>query len=170
MSADGLHDAFVDHLGRHRAILFKVANAYCRNAADREDLVAEIIVQLWRAYGRFDGRSSFSTWMYRMAMNVPISYARRQTRALGRVLPTEGFLLDGIAAPEAPQTDDRLSFVLDLIEQLDPLSRALMILYLEDYPYSEIASILGISETNVATKLGRIRQQLKRKVVGRSRR
>ncbi len=127
-----------------------------------------MIAQLWRAYGRFDGRSSFPTWMYRIAMNVAISFARTQTRALRRFGTAEGSLQEQIADRPEAEADERLSQALELIEQLDPLSRALMILYLDDYPHSEIASILGISETNVATKIGRIKQQLKRKVAGQT--
>lgn len=167
MSTGGLQGAFVDRLDRHRAILFKVAATYCRDAADREDLVSEMIAQLWRAYDRFDERSRFSTWMYRIAINVAISFARTQTRARRRLVP-EGSLLERIADQPEAETDDRLSQVRELIEQLDPLSRALMLLYLDDYPYCEIASMLGITETNVATKLGRIKQQLKRKVAGQT--
>ncbi len=166
MSTGGLQGAFVDRLDRHRAILFKVAAAYCRNATDREDLVAEMIAQLWRAYDRFDARSKFSTWMYRIVMNVAISFARTQTRAQRRLVPAHGALLERIADQAEAETDSRLSQARELIEQLDPLSRALMLLYLDDYPYCEIASMLGISETNVATKIGRIKQQLKREVAG----
>ena len=84
-----------------------------------------MVAQLWRAYGRFDGRSSFSTWMYRIAMNVAISFARTQTRAQRRLVPVEGSLLEEIADQREADTDDRLSQALEFIEQLDPLSRAL---------------------------------------------
>lgn len=168
MSTNASHGTFVDRIERHRAILFKIANAYCRNAADREDLVQETIVQLWRAHSRFDGRSSFSTWMYRVAMNVAISFVRSETRKRGNLVPASDSVFEEIPAPQT-EGDDRLSLVRDLIERLDPLNRALMLLYLDDYPYSEIATILGISETNVATKLGRIKEQLKRNVAGDNR-
>jgi RNA polymerase sigma-70 factor, ECF subfamily len=168
MSTSASHGAFVDRLDRHRAILFKIANAYAGAPADREDLVGEMIVQLWRAYERFDGRSSFSTWMYRIAMNVAISFARSETRKRRHIGHASDSVFEEIAAPQE-DTDDRLSLLRELIERLDPLNRALMILYLDDYPYSEIASILGISETNVATKIGRIKEGLKRNVTGLNR-
>ena len=99
-------------------------------------------------------------------INVAISFARTQTRAQRRLVPAHGALLERIADQAEAETDSRLSQARELIEQLDPLSRALMLLYLDDYPYCEIASMLGISETNVATKIGRIKQQLKREVAG----
>jgi RNA polymerase sigma factor (sigma-70 family) len=167
MTANGLQSAFVERLDRHRAILFKVANAYCRNAGDRADLVQEMIVQLWRSYGRFDDRAAFPTWMYRIAVNVAISFIRSQRRKPQNV-PAEAGVLEEVAAPQEAETDDRMTIVRDLIEQLDPLNRALMILYLDDYPYSEIATILGISETNVGSKIGRIKERLKRNIAGRT--
>jgi RNA polymerase sigma factor (sigma-70 family) len=154
--------AFLDRIDRHRAILIKVGNAYCRNPFDREDLAAEIVAQLWRAYERFDGRSSFSTWMYRVAINVAISFVRSETRKR-RLVDDKPAVLESIASP-AIEHDDRSDLLRELIDDFNPLDRALMLLYLDDYPYAEIAAILGISETNVATKLGRIKDRLKRSV------
>lgn len=163
MTTQRTHQEFVDRLDRHRAILFKVSAAYCRNAADREDLAGEIVVQLWRAYARFDGRSLFSTWMYRIAVNVAISFARSEARKR-RGLADGDCLIEEIVAPQEAQSDAPLSLVRELINRFDPLNRALMLLYLDDYRYSEIAAILGITETNVATKIGRIKERLKRTV------
>lgn len=101
-------------------------------------------------------------------MNVAISFVRSETRKRGNLVPASDSVFEEIPAPQT-EDDDRLSLVRDLIERLDPLNRALMLLYLDDYPYSEIATILGISETNVATKLGRIKEQLKRNVAGDNR-
>jgi RNA polymerase sigma factor (sigma-70 family) len=80
MRTNDAQTAFVECLDRHRGILIKVAGAYCRDLAGREDLIAEIVAQLWRAYGRFDERAAFSTWMYRIAVNVAISFRRAEMR------------------------------------------------------------------------------------------
>src|SRR5262245_48707513 len=77
MMTDSPQDRFQALLERHQRIVFKVANTYCRHSEDRRDLVQEIIVQLWRAFPRYDERRPFSTWMYRIALNVAISFARR---------------------------------------------------------------------------------------------
>jgi RNA polymerase sigma-70 factor (ECF subfamily) len=156
--------AFVDRLDRHRGVLAKVAGAYCRDAAGREDLIAEIVAQLWRAYGRFDERAAFSTWMYRVAVNVAISFQRAEMRKARNVEPAEPAVLENLPAPPEAQSDDALALLREVIEELDELNRALMILYLGDNSYAEIAAILGISETNVATKIGRIKQRLKRDI------
>jgi RNA polymerase sigma-70 factor, ECF subfamily len=161
MSVPDSHDAFVDSIDRHRGILLKVAGAYSRNPIDREDLVQEIIVQLWRAYDRFNARSTFSTWMYRVAMNVAISFQRSETRK-PPIIPAETSFLETIPQLRDEPAGGRLTLIRELIERLDPPNRALMLLYLDDYAYAEIAKILGISETNVATKIGRIKDRLKR--------
>jgi RNA polymerase sigma factor (sigma-70 family) len=163
MSMDGRPAAFLEQIDRHRGILFKVSGAYGRTAHDREDLVQETIVQLWRSHPRYDGRVAFSTWMYRIAMNVAISFYRSERRRRERVTAPES-ALDWVPAAENPPGDERLDVIHEFIERLDPLDRGLMLLYLDDYPYAEIAAILGISESNVGTKIGRIKERLKRSV------
>jgi|SRR5580692_6572575 RNA polymerase sigma-70 factor (ECF subfamily) len=162
MTSNDTQGAFLDSLERHRGILFTIANAYCRDADARADLIQETIAQLWRAFARFDGRSAFSTWMYRIAVNVAISFYRRERRRTQPLTALEGAALESRAVSADAQTDERSTILREIIERFDSLNRALMILYLDDRPYSEIAEILGISETNVATKISRLKQQLKR--------
>jgi RNA polymerase sigma factor (sigma-70 family) len=157
MKSNGAQAAFIAALERHRGILFKVAAGYCSDRAQSEDLIQDMIVQLWRSYERFDGRSSFSTWMYRIALNVAISFYRHELRQ-ARHRADAGFLEVAPATQEPP--DERISLLREMLEQLDEMNRALMLLYLDDLPYSEIATILGISESNVATKISRIKQRL----------
>ena len=143
----------------NKGILYKISSSYCRNAGDREDLMQEMVYQLWRSGERFDDNQKFSTWMYRIALNVAISFYRKAHRS--------GVIVELDA--EAQLTDDGPSEVLEerievlsrFIRALNELDKALMILYLEERPYREIAEILGISETNVATKLSRIKGRLK---------
>ena len=153
---------FESLLHEHRRIVFKVAGLYSRGAADRDDLVQEISAQLWRSFGSYDeGRAKFSTWLYRIALNVAISQARRWPEA-DRFEPLDAHHLETVGGGEPiPEQDERLTALYAFIGQLDPLNRALILLYLEDRSYTEMAEILGLSETNVATKLGRIRQKLR---------
>jgi RNA polymerase sigma-70 factor (ECF subfamily) len=125
--------------------------------------VQETIAQLWRSYPRFDGRAAFSTWMYRIAVNVAISFHRGERRRL-RAVPLPESVLEGMPVPEAPESDERLERIYEFIEQLEPLDRALMLFYLDDYSYVEIAALLGLSESNVGTKIGRIKERLKHNV------
>ena len=150
-------------LHEHRRIIFKVAGLYSRNVADRDDLIQEIATQLWRAFGSFDERrAKFSTWLYRIALNVAISQARQARWSdAGRFEPLQAHHLETIGGDGIAEPDERLPALYAFIGQLDPLNRALILLYLEDRSYSDIADVLGISETNVATKINRIKQTLR---------
>lgn len=160
MSTTPVQDAFIAALDGHRGILLNVARAYCRDEASREDLVQEIAVQLWRGYPRYNGRASLSTWIYRIAINVAISFYRAQTRRPESAGRAEQIFEQ--AASAEPVADEQLERLQTMIEALEPLDRALMLLYLDDRPYAEIAEILGISESNVGTKINRIKTRLKR--------
>lgn len=156
--------AFAELLERHRGIVFKVAATYCRNPADREDVAQEIVTQLWRAFPKFDATRTFSTWMYRIALNVAISFVRsnslreRHTIALDDTHDVE----DSNAAPV--EEDERARLLYAFIDRLDSLDRALLLLYLDDHSYRDIAAILGITETNVATKISRLKQRFAREI------
>lgn len=86
MTGPSQQEQFQSLLDEHKKILYKVANLYSKNTEDREDLVQEIVVQLWRSFRSFDGRARFSTWMYRIALNVAISVNRRETTRRRHVL------------------------------------------------------------------------------------
>lgn len=148
-------------LQEHRGIVFKVASVYARGREDRSDLAQEIAVQLWRSYGSYDATcAKFSTWMYRVALNVAISHARQVTRD-ARLEPLDAGHLELPGEADVAQPDERLAALYAFIGQLDALNRALIVLYLEERSYAEIAQVLGISQTNVATKIGRIKQKLR---------
>ena len=161
MSEPTRQDRFLILLDENRKILHKVASSYCRNPADRPDLVQEMVVQLWRAFDRYDVRYRFSTWMYRIALNVAISFYRSETRRSRHSVPVGDSILEIAAAPESTASDDDLRLLQNVIEQLDEYDRALVILYLDGNRYDTIAEILGSSETNVGTKISRIKQKLR---------
>jgi RNA polymerase sigma-70 factor (ECF subfamily) len=162
MNARHRQQHFESLLRDHHRIAFKVAGLYSRSAADREDLLQEISTQLWRSFDHYDpARAKFSTWMYRIALNVAISQARRW-RDTDRFEPLALHHLETVGGGEGiPEQDERLSALYAFIGQLDALNRALILLYLDDKDYGEIAEILGISQTNVATKISRIKQKLR---------
>lgn len=158
-------------LRQHQKIVFKVAAVYARTVADRDDLAQEIALQAWRSFGAFDAdRAKFSTWLYRVALNVAISSLRAQGRDAARQAePLDDVHADTLADPGAShyaraEQAERSTALRAFIAGFDPLNRALVLLYLEDRSYAEIADVLGISETNVATKLNRIKQQLRDRV------
>ncbi|MCU0682811.1 MAG: RNA polymerase sigma factor [Polyangiaceae bacterium] len=160
MTAPGQSERFRALLEGHKGILYKVCHAYCRNADDRDDLAQEIVVQLWQAFGRFDERARFSTWMYRIALNVAISFYRRESARARRVLVDGERLLEESEAEAGPSDD--IALLYGFIGGLEPLSRALVLLYLDGHSHRDIAEVLGVSETNVGTKLGRLKGELRR--------
>jgi RNA polymerase sigma-70 factor (ECF subfamily) len=154
-------DHFLDLLDTHKGIVYKIARAYARTTEDREDLTQEITLQLWRTLDRYDGRTQWSTWIYRVALNTAISYhRRRQTR---QRQAAEWATLFRYEAEEAPGADPRLAQLQAFIQELKPLDKALILLYLDGKSQREMAEIMGLTPTNVSTKVGRIKQRLKQK-------
>jgi RNA polymerase sigma factor (sigma-70 family) len=145
----------------HKKILYKVCNSYCRNPSDRDDLAQEITVQLWRSFGAFDQRLRFSTWMYRIALNVAISFYRRESTRSRHIISDGVRLLE--AVDEKADESEEIRLLYQWIGELDPLNKALVLLYLDGNSYQEIAEVLSISETNVATKIGRLKQNMREK-------
>jgi RNA polymerase sigma factor (sigma-70 family) len=142
-------------LRRHAGLIHKIAWAYCRDATDREDVVQEIAIQLWRSRGRYDERYRHTTWIYRIALNVAISFYRRERRH--RSEPLDEHLI--VVEPVEPSEDVRL--LLRCIDELGPLDKALVLLHLDEHDHASIAEVLGISVSNVGTKLARIKERLR---------
>lgn len=152
-------ERFQNLIEEHKKILYKVCHSYCRNPADRDDLAQEILVQLWRSFARFDGRVRFSTWMYRIALNVAISFHRTESVRTRHIVLGDEHLLQ--AADENFTQPEEVQTMYRWIAELDPLNKALVLLYLDGNSYREIADVLGISETNVATKISRLKETLR---------
>jgi len=161
MTAD-MQQAFGELLQQHRGIVFKVANTYARDAEDRADLAQEISVQLWRAWPGYDPARRFSTWMYRIALNVAISFLRSDGHRRRHAVPLDEVvhdLADDSAADH--EADEQLRVLHRFIATLEPLNRALLLLYLDERSTREMAEVLGISESNVTTKIGRLKQRIR---------
>lgn len=146
----------------NKGILFKVANLYCRNIEDRKDLVQEIILQLWKSFDNYNNKFKLSTWIYRISLNVAISFYRKENsrKRISNPLTTDVFNFSEKEISDEKETN--LGILNQIISELNDLNKALMLLYLEEKSYKEISEIIGISETNVATKIGRIKSKLKK--------
>ena len=161
MSTEQGKEDFLQLIKENRGIIFKICNSYCPNVNNREDLAQEIIFQLWRSYGTFNTGYKFSTWMYRIALNVAISFYRKENRS-GQTVPITAVFRD-IEDSHSHETEENMTLLQQFINELKEIDKALMILYLEEKNHREIAEILGITETNVATKLSRIKDKLKQR-------
>jgi len=167
MTTPDLQETFQNLIERHKKILYKVCNAYCRDRDSREDLAQEIMFQLWRSFAKFDGRCQFSTWMYRIALNVAISFYRSEGARTRLVIPDEQRLLQ--AVDKQDHQADEIRTLYAFIADIDPLSKALILLYLDGNTHQEIADVVGITATNVATKISRIKNQMKQDFRGTNR-
>ncbi len=156
-----LQQRFAHLLGQHQGIVLKVARGYCANREDRSDLMQEISTQAWRAFPGFDPqRAQFSTWLYRIALNIAISQLRGH--ALRRQYHSDVALEDAHASVVDNAEDNAsLAQLNQLIHALPALDRALLLLHLDDCSHRQIGEVLGISASNAATRLHRLRQQLR---------
>ena len=161
MTHQHARDAFSSLLQRHAGIVFKVANSYARSLDDRDDLAQEIAAQLWHAWPKYDPARSFSTWMYRVALNVSISQVRGETLRRRHHVAYEPDLHLGEVAPHDHEAEEQNALLQQAMQALDPMSRALLLMHLDERSHREIAEVLGISESNVATKFSRIKQRLR---------
>lgn len=157
-------EIFLRLVDQHRGIIRKVAAGYASNEADRHDLSQEIMLQLWKAYPRYSPERPFSTWMYRIALNVGISFLRRNTRPGRQTVALDEVDHELPQEPAGTTMHGRVALLQRVIAGLDPLNRALLLLYLDDHSYLDIAAVLGITETNVATKLSRLKERLRQQV------
>lgn len=153
---------FARLLDAHRGIIATVAASYCRDPHDRADLAQEIAVQLWRAWPRYDPARAFSTWMYRIALNVAISAVRHAAKRHEHTVPYDERLHDVAGpAPNDAADEARIRALHRFIHAQPPLDRALLLLYLDERSHRDIADILGLSATNVATKISRLRLHIR---------
>ena len=153
---------FVLMIGENKGIIYKIANAYSRSAADQEDLVQEIILQLWSSFSKYNPDYKITTWIYRIALNVSISHYRKDTVRKKYTTPlNEDFVKFSDTGSDDKDEDIRL--LRQFIQELDEMNRALMILYLDGNSHQEIANVLNISVSNVGTKINRIKERLRNK-------
>jgi RNA polymerase sigma-70 factor (ECF subfamily) len=149
-------------IAQHKGILYKVARTYCPAADDRQDLIQEMMIQIWKAFPRYDERFKLATWIYRISLNVAISFYRRNIHRQRESIQ----LIEehqGIQEEIIEDKQEQLLLLEQFISELNNLDKALTLLYLEDKSYSEISEIMNLSVSNVGTRIGRIKEKLKNK-------
>jgi RNA polymerase sigma-70 factor (ECF subfamily) len=160
MAKHNLHQTFHEIIEQHKGLLFNVVRTYCENEEDRQDLIQEIRIQIWKSLPKYDANFAMTTWLYRISINVSISYYRKNSiihqYAKAETLPT---VTDAI--PNDLQ--EKFNLLEKFIAELNEMDKALIMLYLEDKSHFEISEIMGISISNVGTKMGRIKEKLKKR-------
>ena len=155
-----LKEEFLEVLENYQGILHKVNLIYFRNKTDREDNFQEIVYQLWKSYPGLKNKDSLGSWFYAVSINTSISRLRRKSLVEYREELPES--MDSVDFYEEISREESLRLLLRAIQNLNEIDKSLMLLYLEEKSYDEIAVILGISKTNVGTRINRAKETLKR--------
>lgn len=157
-----MDSSFLDEIVPHQKIINRIARAYSEAAPDREDLVQEIWLQLWKAYPAFRRQSAVSTWMYRVALNTALTYRKKSNEEKRQQLENTILLNDesryGTGADDQENQEQLLWRAIQLLDKAD---RAVIILYIDGLSYRQMSEISGYSESNVGVKLIRIKEKLK---------
>ena len=152
-------DKFISVIRENQNLIFKICYSYCTNPENRKDLQQEILIQLWRSFSKFDGRVKISTWIYKVALNTAIFYYRNDSKHTSKRVPLDVSII--ALSNSDSEMDENVVMLYKFIERLHDLDKALILLYLDDHKHKDIAEILGLSETNVATKISRIKKTLR---------
>lgn len=149
---------FVELIRRYERVIYKVCYLYTTPDATLNDLYQEVLINLWRAYPQFRHECKVSTWIYRISLNTCISYLRKTKNSLETIALTRDIDLQ----EEDDETQQMLRQLYCLIGRLGDLEKSIILLYLEEKSYDEIAEITGLTPTNVGTRLNRIKEKLKK--------
>jgi len=157
---DAKQTQYLGLIEEHKGILFKICKIYQDDVDDRNDLLQEMTLQLWLAFESFRGESKFSSWMYRVALNTAIAFFKKQKRRPDdQPLHHDFDRADELS--HAGEKEEKLAVFYRAVQQLGKVEKALIYLYMEDQPYADIASHLGITELNVRVRLNRVKNKLK---------
>jgi RNA polymerase sigma-70 factor, ECF subfamily len=155
-----LEKEFINIISAHQGVILKVCRMYCNDREDSEDLFQEIVLQLWRSYPAFRGDAKLSTWIYRIGLNMAITRLREQLRK-PVTLPISMEHQNFTEMSSQRMDVEYGTELLAAIDTLNKFDKALLLLYLDEKSYKEIAEIIGLSESNVGVKINRIKRRLK---------
>ena len=158
---DQLENTFLAALEQQQQRLLRVCSVYAVDNDDKKDLFQEVVINIWQAMPTFEGKSSISTWMFRIALNVCLRLQDKQAKKKDRFRRLDSMQIENIKEDETNHEEhDQLIQLRNCIKKLDDADKALTTLYLEGLPYKEIADITGLTENNIAVKIKRIKTKL----------
>ena len=160
MTDDKIKEQFLDILEKNIGILLKVSRVYTKVTQDREDLLNDITLELWKSFKSFNGNSKISTWIYRVAFNTSMNYKRKKRNDSLFVL--NDFKKEDIFPWLIEQDNSsELEVLYNCIDELNEINKAIILLYLDGKSHDEISQIIGISKTNAGTRISRIKEQIR---------
>ncbi len=151
---------FSDLIKDNQGLIIKISRMYTHSQEDEKDLFQEIVLQLWRSYGSFKGNSKITTWMYRIALNTAITLFRKKSRSI-KTDELQDFHYKKETEEDDSEQAQQISTLYSVIKMLPDTERAIVMMYLDDLPYKEIAANLGITEGNARVKMNRLKKTLK---------
>jgi RNA polymerase sigma-70 factor (ECF subfamily) len=164
MTDNRLEDQFLDILEKNIGIILKITRAYVKTLPDKEDLINDITLELWKSFGRFKGNSKVSTWIYRVALNTSMNYKRKREK--DKFFPLDDLKqIDSLSWLIEQNDSSHFEILYQCIDELTELNKAIILLYLDGNSHNEISDITGISKTNVGTRICRIKEQIKDLIV-----
>ena len=156
-----LENVFLKALEQNQQKLLRVCSVYAEDADDKKDLFQEALINIWQSMASFEEKSSLSTWMFRITLNVCLRLQMKQARKRDRFRKIDSITIENISNEEASVEDhERLTKLRSCIKKLNDADKAVTTLYLEELSYKEISEITGLSENNVAVKIKRIKMKL----------
>ena len=156
-----LENTFLTGVEQNQQKLLRVCSVYAEDDDDKKDLFQESLIQIWQSMPTFEEKSSLSTWMFRITLNVCLRLQSKQLKKRDRFRKMDSISIDHIKEEEINHEEhERLIKLRSCIKKLNEADRAVIALYLEELPYSEISSITGLTENNIAVKLKRIKSKL----------
>lgn len=153
-------DFYDQSIAPYLGIIIKICRAYSNTPEEFDDCYQEVCLQVWRSKDNFHGNSSWSTWLYRVALNVCLTMIKGKSKAVHSPLEPDSMIAGGIAADDRMQEDEALTALYAAIRQLREADRAVILLYLEEKSYQDIADILGMSQSNIGVRISRIKEKL----------
>lgn len=151
------HSQFTQFVNRHKSTVYSVCYMFAKDRADADDLFQEVLVNLWKGFATYRGESAERTWVYRISLNTCISFDRKKHRHHSATTDID---LD-VFSEDTP-LGAQSALLHKRIQRLDVFDRAIVLLWLEDMPYDEIAAIVGLSTKALGVRLVRIREKLKK--------
>ena len=161
MTDTNLKEEFLDIFEQNIGLIIKISRGYTTIAQDREDLINDIALELWKSFKSFNGNSKISTWIYRVALNTSMNYKRKRKN------DSLFFFLDDFKKDDAfpwlieQENSSEIEILYQCINELNEINKAIILLYLDGNSHDEISEITGISKTNVGTRISRIKEQMK---------
>ena len=150
------NDFYTSSILPHAGIIIKICRAYTDSQEDFEDFYQEACLQIWKSRAAFQNKSKWSTWVYRITLNICLTLAKKNKKR-----GTSVEVLNEEAEDNTAFKDENLNLLYEAIKKLSEVDRAIILLYLEENPYKEIATIIGTSANNIAVRINRIKKQLK---------